>query len=414
MQAAHAWAPPMASPTRKFRICFVTSIHPDFDARVWRYAVLLADRGHTVHLICPWNVGDGEVREGVVLHPFPRVISRALRTFQGPLRIWRKLRPLLKQVDVVHFHDIDLLPAMTALSFFKPVVYDVHENYPEEVMYSKWIPVPNAMRPLLYHLVRIAQAALAWLIGNVVLVVPEQEKDFPLHSLRSTIMRNYATVALLNRSRDDYRSRPDTVVFIGSNYEANGVLLFLDIATRCLQRLPQVRFIMSTRWAGETIKERALAMVSERNLTNVEFVPNVSPVNVIDHLNRGTIGISADLRVAQRIRALPTKLFEFMAAGLPIIASDLPNSKWVAEESGAVSLCRPEDPDTFVQAIEVLIGDRERAWTIGQKGQQAFREKFCWEKQAPALEAFYSRILGVPNGTAEVPNSRVPHAATGE
>lgn len=397
---------------RTFRICIVTSIHPDFDARIWRYAVMLADRGHTVHLVCPWNVADGEVRRKVTFHPFRRVRARALRIFQIPVRIARNLLPLLNQVDIVHFHDIDLLPFMALLSFFKPVIYDVHENYPEEVMHSTWLPCPRVLRPMVSQCVRITQAALAWIIGNVVLVVPEQGKDFPLNSVRMAVIRNYATAALLDRVRDDYRDRLDTAIFIGSNYEANGTLLFLEIAARCLQRLPTVRFMLAARWADQNTKQRALEMLSQRNLTNVTIVPNVSPQDVIEHLNVATIGVSAELRVPQRIRALPTKLFEFMAAGLPVVASDLPNHTWVAEQSGGVLLCQPEDPDSYVRAIESLVADREKAWRIGRSGQTAFRERFCWEQQGPELEAFYSEVVRSRTTTAAILDSRAEKSAT--
>jgi len=84
--------------------------------------------------------------------PFPRIQCRYLRPLLIPLRFLRRLVPVLNDVDIVHFHDIDLLPLMSMLCVVRPVVYDVHENYAEEMLVREWIPRP--LRRLCYLLVR--------------------------------------------------------------------------------------------------------------------------------------------------------------------------------------------------------------------------------------------------------------------
>jgi glycosyltransferase involved in cell wall biosynthesis len=357
---------------------------------------MMARRGHLVHLVCPWHVSDGTVRGGVTFHTFPRARSRAERPFSIPWHLARKLFPLLHSVDLVHFHDLDILPYMAALAIFKPVVYDVHENYPDEMLVKRWIP--KLLRRPLYHGVRFAQVGLSRMVHNAIFVVPEIEKHFPKHVLRTAIIRNDATLDLFEDVSNDYRSRPDTVVFLGSNYEGNGTFLFLEIADRLKEIRPKVRFLMIDRWAAASIRERALEFIKVRGLANVTILPNVPPQKVMEYLNRSTIGIAPSLRQTTRINALQTKLFEYMAAGLPIVSSDLPNEVRLAEETGAMLLCRPEESGTFVSAIEDLLDDREYAYRIGQAGQNAFRNRFCWEAQAETLESYYKEIVGGPKG----------------
>jgi glycosyltransferase involved in cell wall biosynthesis len=82
-----------------------------------------------------------------------------------------------------------------------------------------------------------------------------------------------------------------------------------------------------------------------------------------------------------------------MAAGLPVVGSDLPSATEFVGRQGAGILCQPENPDTFVTAIETLVRDRPRAREMGARGQRAFREHFSWESQMPALVNYYENIL---------------------
>lgn len=381
------------------RIAYVTSIHPDFDARVWKYAVTMARCGHQVSLICPWDAKNGEVREGVTLRTFPRAKTRMIRPFSIPWGIGKRLIALLREVELIHFHDLDILPLMAGLALFKPVVYDVHENYPDEMLVRQWIPKP--MRRPLYHCVSLAQAGLSRIVHNAVFVIPEIGKHFPDNVLKTAIIRNYATLDLLQDRADNYRERADTVVFIGSNYEGNGTLLFLEIAARFKARNSQLRFLMTDRWSDSSIRARSLAFIRIHGLTNVTITPNLPPHRIMEHLNRATIGIAPALRQTKHMNALPTKLFEYMAAGLPIVSSDLPNEAQLARETGAILLCRPEEPEAFVDAIEKLLQDRDYAHDCGQKGQSAFRDRFCWESQAEIIEKFYRDILEAKSRSVE-------------
>jgi glycosyltransferase involved in cell wall biosynthesis len=92
-------------------------------------------------------------------------------------------------------------------------------------------------------------------------------------------------------------------------------------------------------------------------------------------------------------RAIPTKLFEFMAAGLPIVASDLPYQTEVVGGNNAGLLAKPEEPETFVRAILTLLDNRELAKELGENGRKAFQEKYTWESQEEALGDYYRSIM---------------------
>jgi len=253
--------------------------------------------------------------------------------------------------------------------------------------------IPRLLRKPLYHIVGALERNLARIVRNCVLVVPAQDARFAAKRLRVIHIRNYATRDLLSRVRDDYLSRPDTVVFTGAHHANNGSLLLLDIAARCGARGLDLKFLMTDRFSGDGFRRRLLGEIERLGLGDrVVIRPYVAAHEIMSVLNEGTIAMSPNLRVPTQEKGIHTKLFEYMAAGLPIIASDLPSQVELIGRAGAGLLARPEDPATFVDALVQLVSDRGRAQQLGLNGQRAFLERYCWETQMPSLLAFYDSI----------------------
>jgi glycosyltransferase involved in cell wall biosynthesis len=120
-------------------------------------------------------------------------------------------------------------------------------------------------------------------------------------------------------------------------------------------------------------------------------------------LNQATIAIAPNLRVPKHVKAIPTKLFEYMAAGLPMISSDLPYQVELFSNHRIGILAQPEYPDSFACAIKTLVDNRTLAFELGKNGQRAFVAEYCWESQVPDLLAFYATII---DATQPLPGSK--------
>jgi glycosyltransferase involved in cell wall biosynthesis len=224
--------------------------------------------------------------------------------------------------------------------------------------------------------------------------VPEQDREFRSPRFRKFHLRNYASIRLIKEVRDDYATRPDTVVFTGSHYDENGSRLLLDIAEELLRRGVSVRIIATDRFCTEDYRRMFEEQLRTRRLTSIDLLPCVRSDRIMDLLNQATVGLLPDLRAPKCLQGISTRLFEYMAAGLPVVTSDVgfQGATIAAEQTGL--LAQPESPATFADAIQRLAQDRRLAAEMGRRGQAAFRSRYTWESQIPALLDYYRQITG--------------------
>jgi len=372
----------------------ITSVHPDFDSRIWKEAKSLALSGFEIHLVCPWEVRNLDVIDGVIFHPFRHSPKRSKRLF-GHFYLMRKLMPLLKGVEIIHFHDIDLLPWMVVLSLIKPVIYDIHENYAEEMLLKPYLP--TLWRPLIAWIAKWGEWLCVRMIKNLVVVVDSLEKIYAHPGTHVVKVRNFATLELEKERKNDYDHRIPAVIFTGSQYIANGSLLFLEIAHRVHLLRPNVKFYCTDRFGiyeDLQFKKYFLLKMVEYKLQNVVFfLPNVKPHLIMLHINQATIGLSPNLNLKKQKIALPTKIFEYMAGGIPIVASNLPYFGEFIDKNGAGLLADPDNPDQFAEKVIYLLDHKDEAKKMGENGLRVFWEKYCWEKEVEKLIQMYHKIL---------------------
>ena len=147
-------------------------------------------------------------------------------------------------------------------------------------------------------------------------------------------------------------------------------------------------------------------------------LPGWSRVRYLGELDRPGVGIMlrccfAGLVVLQPTRAyresLPVKMFEYMAAGIPVIASNFEPWRRVLTEFDCGICVDPTDPGEVAAAIRELDSDRARAQAMGLRGHEAFLRQLNWASEEANLLKLYCALVGGPAETFPHPGTQAVH-----
>ena len=96
------------------------------------------------------------------------------------------------------------------------------------------------------------------------------------------------------------------------------------------------------------------------------------------------------------VDAYPTKMFEYMAAGLPVVAADFPLYREILDDGRCGILVPPADPAALARAIEWIFAQPGDAQAMGQRGRRRVEALYTWAAEREKLLRLYRRLTGPP------------------
>lgn len=365
------------------RVVHVTSVHPATDTRIlYKECATLAKAGHEVHLVAPGPVGHDEMRLGVQIHYIERGRTRLQRFAVTGARALA--RGLALRPDVVHLHDPELLlHAPWARLRCDRVIFDMHEDLPKSLRTKHWIA-----RPLRGAVSNAAAAAERLLLNGMEVVYAEDSYRVSRPWLRDHItLHNMPIVATLTRF-ERIRTAPPSLGYIGSVTAARGCLTALEVVGELARR----GLVVAHDCVGEVdgpLMAEARRLIERHMLENVRF-HGYQPAEAGYRIIAGTsIGLAILHPEPNYLESYPTKMFEYMAMGIPVIASDFPLYKRVLEETGAGIAVDPLDVAGIADAVQKLLSDTELLARMGRNGREAVARAYSWESEAEKLLRMY-------------------------
>lgn len=366
------------------KILIITSIHPDFDQRIWKHCNSLKCLGYNVTLLCQWDsIHNTQVVDGIEIINYGNSGNRRFRMFKNNFKLLFMLIKL-KKFDLYHFHDIDILPLMTLWSSFNNVVYDIHENYPEEMLERYWIPV--YLRKPLFYLVWFYQYWSVKLIRNIVLVVESQKKNLP-SDVNYIYIYNYASRKTYNIQEE--LKKEYEFITTASQYKENGIETLLESVKLFKNDGKKIKVAVMNRFTSDEYRTLIMSKINAFDLTDyIEIVDKVLPHDLPLVLLKARIGLVLDLDTPRRRMAIPTKIFEYFASGLLVVGSKLPNTeRFISNEFGV--LFDPGDSISLYKAMSYSLEIKIDSFEI----REMFNDNYSWESQDKKYMEFYNSII---------------------
>src|SRR5439155_22235144 len=146
------------------------------------------------------------------------------------------------------------------------------------------------------------------------------------------------------------------------------------------------------------LEARLPAMIAEHEVGNrVRLLPPVAPSELLDWVAAADIAaMPIQASTLNHRLTTPNKLFEAMAAGVPVVASDLPGMAQIIEETGCGLTCDPADPSSIAAAIRRIVHDPAAADRMGAAGLAAASGTYSWTGQVEKLATEYGQLTGSP------------------
>ena len=362
------------------KIAHLTSVHPRYDTRIFlKQCRSLAAAGHDVTLIVADGMGD-ETRKGVrildVGKPSDR-LSRALATTRRVLA-----QAIAADCDLYHFHDPELMLAGRTLKRRgKRVIYDAHEDLPQDILSKPYIPV--ALRRPISSGARLLERTVCRDFDHVVAATPTIRDKFAALGVPATDIKNYPILGELDDGAS-WTTKDKIVCYVGGLSAARGIHDTIAAMTHCRS---DVRLALAGDFVGAGTKEAAQSSPGWAKTDHLGFL---SRAPIRDLLSRSIAGLVTLHPTPAYLTSLPIKMFEYMSAGVPVIASDFPLWRELVEENACGICANPLDPTAIAGAIDRLVNDPAEARRMGDNGRQAVLSRYNWEIEQARLVALYS------------------------
>ena len=372
------------------KICVLTSAHPPFDVRIFhKECKSLARAGYEVTLVAPHQ--QSERIDGVTIKAVTPPKGRLERCFKTTAAVYRAAMGV--DADAYHFHDPELmLVGLLLRARGKPVIYDIHEDLPLTVSYKPYVP-KWLQRPLAKAFSMLESFATRYFSG-LIAATPEIAARFSGHR-NVSVVQNYPVREDFLREATATASAtvPGYVTYVGLRITQARGAKEMVLAMALVNAAHPIRL----KLAG-TIEPPALLheLKATSGWQSTDYLGPLGRAGVSETMQNAIAGLVVLHPEPNYVTSHPVKLFEYMCAGIPVIASDFPVFRSIVQGAKCGLLVDPLSPDQIAEAIQFLCTHPAEARAMGERGRLAVRSRYNWEHEEKSLLEVYGRICSAP------------------
>lgn len=368
-------------PTHK--IAHLTSVHTRYDTRIFlKECTSLAAHGYLTSLIVADGQGD-EQKNNVNIYDVGASKNRLDRISRAPLRVLKKAIEL--DADIYHLHDPELIPIGLKLKKLeKTVIFDSHEDVPNQIL-SKYYLNPFIRRPI-SELIRRYEIFACSKLDAVIAATPFIEEKFLKINPNTVNVNNYPIIkefaSITHSSENSHK-----VFYVGSITAVRGIEEIVD-ALNFTQN--NASLLLGGSFVDNKLEEKVKKMKSWRK---VQYLGFINRQQIETCLSESIAGLVVLHPIPSFLESLPVKMFEYMSAGIPVIASDFPLWKTIINENDCGICVDPLKPKAIAETIDYFIQNPSIARQMGENGRKSVESKYNWDIEKTKLFNLYNKLL---------------------
>jgi len=366
---------------KNINITHLTSAHPRYDTRIFLKECCSLSRveGYSVNLVVADGLGDEE-KDGLEIYDVGKLNGRLNRVFKTTKKVFDKAKEL--NSDIYHFHDPELIPVGLRLKKLgKKVIFDIHEDVPKQILAKSYLG--EFSKKLLSTLYALYENRMCRKFDALIVPTSLMQKRFAEINPLTVEVRNYPILEELLLEQT-WSNRDNRLCHIGSLARARGIVeMVKSLSVSC------IRLELGGDFRPRQLEEELQAL-SGWQYVNYRGYLTRDGVKVV--LSRAKAGLVTLHPTDSYLEAIPVKMFEYMAAGIPIIASDFLFYKELLEGYDCAVFVDPLEPHEIGEACKKLLADDDKAKKMGDIGRQAVIEKFNWSHEEKKLYDVYAGL----------------------
>lgn len=366
------------------KIVHLTSVHYRYDTRIFvKECGSLISSGYEVSLVVADGQGD-EVKDGVRIYDVGYHKHRILRILFSTRKVVRKAKEL--SADIFHLHDPELLPFGVLLKWSgRKIVFDMHENLPKQILSKEYLKPP--FHSLLSAGVSLFQRVV---LKSVPVVFAEDSyiEDFK-GVRRSTTVLNFPVLSKILTIKPN-PSHDFTIGYMGEISKERGAILILEILQQLRSEGSKIHALFVGPVRDEVLGSSIYGVAIKEGWAT--FTGRLNPEEAWTKISRCSLGAALLYPSPNFIDSYPTKLFEYMALGIPVMVSDFPINRKIIVESGCGMLVNPEDGEAVKEIIRFFYENRIESQLMGEKGKKYVSDHFNWDAEFLKLLELYKEI----------------------
>jgi glycosyltransferase involved in cell wall biosynthesis len=369
-------------PGSRGSVVMLANGHPVFDTRIFvKEAITLTKAGYKVCIILP--ASESVVKDGVEIIALPDPLAGWKKLIVNP---WRILRRAIRQprTAVFQIHDSNILLVGVALRCLgRKVIYDAHEDTPLQISYQHWMsPFVRKIYAWFYF---VLEKFCGWIFHYIIVAEPVIGKYFPAH--KTALVRNFPIVdSFRSHTPVPYKSRKKNLTYIGTLTAVRG-LFEMAKGAKLAKSTMDFEFVLGGKFSPASLEQKVLSEFP------VTFLGWVSYNGLVDVLFNSRIGIIITHPIERYKTNYPVKLFEYMAAGLPVIVGKNTEAAGFVQEANCGIVVDPMNINEIAQAIIRLFSNEQESEDMGLRGQKLIFEKYNWEVDAETLLRVVNKVM---------------------